>query len=77
MQAAYDLVNEVEKAILQRLDNPLSFEQFFSSKDREHPYYRIYVKNYIIYYVVVGEWMEVRAIVFNRRLNDVAATKVT
>lgn len=63
--AASDLLDDVESAIMKRLkDGPESFEQVYSHKSRKHPYYRIYVRNYIIYYVVLEEHgrkiMEVR-----------------
>ncbi|MBR5376370.1 MAG: type II toxin-antitoxin system RelE/ParE family toxin [Lachnospiraceae bacterium] len=63
--AANDLLDSVESAIMKRLnDGPESFEQVYSRKSRNHPYYRIHVKNYIIYYVVLEEHgrkiMEVR-----------------
>ena len=52
--AANTLLDEVESAIMNRLhEGPESFEPVLSRKDREHPYYRIYVKNYIIYYVII------------------------
>jgi len=63
-QAAEELVNKVEEAIWKRSYNPLSFEVFISVKDRQHRYYRIYVKNYTIYYVVIGDIMEVRRILY-------------
>ncbi len=54
--AANRLLDDVEKAILKRLeDGPEVFERVPSRKDRIHPYYRIYVKNYIIYYTVFEE----------------------
>ncbi len=54
--AANNLLDEVEEAILKRLENgPEIFERVSSSRDRLHPYYRIYVKDYIIYYVVLEE----------------------
>ena len=53
--AANNLMDDVESAILKRLeDGPEIFEPVPSRKDRV-PYYRIYVKNYIIYYVVLEE----------------------
>lgn len=63
--AANNLLDSVESAIMKRLkDGPESFEQVYSRKSRKHPYYRIYVRNYIIYYVVLEEHgrkiMEVR-----------------
>ena len=73
LQAAYLLVDEVEKSIRERLICPESFETYPSIKDRKHPYYRIYVKNFIIYYVVIDDEddafkiMEVRRILYNKR----------
>ncbi len=39
--------------------NPLSFEPYPTSKLRSYPYYRIYVRNYVVYYVVIDRVMEV------------------
>ena len=58
--AAHRLVDDIESAILKRLENPLAFEPYRSAKRREYPYYRIYVRNYVVYYVVIGNVMEVR-----------------
>lgn len=65
--AADNLVTEVEKAIIKRSLSPLSFEPCHSVYDREHDYYRIYVKNYVVYYVVIDDVMEVRRIVYSKR----------
>lgn len=65
--AADNLVTEVEKAIIKRSLSPLSFEPCHSIYGREHDYYRIYVKNYVVYYVVIDDVMEVRRIVYSRR----------
>jgi plasmid stabilization system protein ParE len=54
-QAANDLVDAVEKAIMERLPYAESFEEYHSKNDRKYPYYRIYVDNYIIWYVVIDE----------------------
>ncbi len=54
--AAKNLLDSVEEAILYRLEtNPEGYEPVPSKKKREYPYYRIYVGNYIIYYVVIPE----------------------
>ena len=69
-QAANDLVDAVGQAIIDRCENPESFEIYISSKQRDYPYYRIYVKNYVIYYVVIpGDppTMEVRRFLYSRR----------
>lgn len=54
-QAADDLLDKVEAAILKRLPAAESFEQYHSIRERKYPYYRIYVENYIIYYVVIND----------------------
>ncbi len=71
-KAANDLIDEVEKAIVKRLPVAESFEQYHSARERRYPYYRIYVKNFVIYYVVIGDEgdgkiMEVRRFLYNRQ----------
>lgn len=66
-QAAEKMLAEVEKAILERLEMPLSFEPYKSLKSRKDTYYRIYVGNYTIFYVVIGDVMEVRRIIYSAR----------
>lgn len=65
--AAEKLVDEVQTAIQERTTCAEGFEPYPSSRERRYPYYRIYVKNYIIFYVVISDIMEVRRIVYNRR----------
>ncbi len=74
-QAANNLLDLVESAILERLPNAESFEPYRSLKERRYPYYRIYVKNFVIYYVVVDDEgpkkiMEVRRFLYNRQNRD-------
>lgn len=71
--AADNLLDDIEHAILKRSENPESFEQYRSVKERNLPYYRIYVKNYVIYYVVITggtKIMEMRRILYNKRNKD-------
>lgn len=65
--AADNLVDEVQAAIRERTTCAEAFEPYHSNRERKYPYYRIYVKNYTIFYVVIGDVMEVRRIVYNRR----------
>ena len=65
--AADALLTDVFDAIQERSFYPDAFEAFQSKCEHEHPYYRIYVRNYTIYYVVIDNVMEVRAIMYNRR----------
>lgn len=76
-QAANDLLDLAEAAILERLPNAESFESYRSLKERRYPYYRIYVKNFVIYYVVIDDEgpkkiMEVRRFLYNRQNRDVS-----
>ncbi|MBQ2642748.1 MAG: type II toxin-antitoxin system RelE/ParE family toxin [Eubacterium sp.] len=70
-KAANDLIDAVEEAILKRLPVCESFEPYRSSKKRKYPYYRIYVRNFTIYYVVIDEGnnkiMEVRRFLYNKQ----------
>ena len=68
--AAIRLVDDIESAILKRLENPLAFEPYHSMKKREYLYYRIYVRNYVVYYVVIGTVMEVRRLIYGARDTD-------
>ena len=61
--AALRLVEDIETSILKRLENPLAFEPYRSAKKRDYPYYRIYV----VYYVVIGDVMEVRRLIYGAR----------
>lgn len=67
--AASRFLEQIEEAICNRLDNPLSYEPYKSrhSKSTKYPYYRIYVGSYTIYYVVIEDVMEVRRILSDRR----------
>ena len=73
-EAADNLIDAVEEAILERLPNCESFEPYHSVKEREDPYYRIYVKNFTVYYVVIHmddrKIMEIRRFLYNRQDRD-------
>ncbi len=68
--AAHRLVNDIELAILKRLASPLAFALYQTSKLREHPYYRINVRNFSIFYVVLDDTMEVRRLLYSKRNID-------
>lgn len=65
--SAMKLVEKVESAILERLNCPLSFEPYQSDRKRKNQYYRIYVDNFTVYYVVIEDVMEIRRILYSRR----------
>lgn len=69
-KAANDLLDKVESAIMERLPVAQSFEPYHSVRERRYSYYRIYVDNYMIYYVVIDDdphdlIMEVRRFLYN------------
>ncbi|MCM1299661.1 MAG: type II toxin-antitoxin system RelE/ParE family toxin [[Eubacterium] siraeum] len=68
--AAEKLVKKTESAILKRLEAPLGYEPYHSAKERKDVYYRIYVGNYTVFYVVIGDVMEVRRFIYSRRSFD-------
>lgn len=65
--AAERLVDDVEAAIYERLSCADAFEPYPSAREREHPYYCIQVRNFSIFYVLIGDTMEVRRIQYSRR----------
>ncbi|MBR5344497.1 MAG: type II toxin-antitoxin system RelE/ParE family toxin [Clostridia bacterium] len=69
-QAAKELLEAAEIAILERRPHAEAFEQYHSRKERKYPYYRIYVKNFVIFYVVIPEGnhkvMEIRRFLYGK-----------
>ena len=68
--AAENFYNEVITEIEKRSESPEDFEKYKSSRKRKNTYYRIYVKNYMIFYVVKNNTMEIRRILYSRRNFD-------
>lgn len=68
--SAVKLVDKIETAVMERLNCPLSFEPYQSNRNRKNPYYRIYVDNFTIYYVVISNVMEVRRVLYKGRNAD-------
>lgn len=68
--AALRLIDDIEIAINKRLEMPLAFSPYQSAKNRPHPYYRINVRNFSVFYVIIGDTMEVRRILYSKRNLD-------
>lgn len=66
-ESAMKLLKKIESAIEERTNCPLAFEPFQSNRKRKYLFYRIYVDNFTIYYVVIDNVMEIRRILYNRR----------
>ena len=63
-EAALGLVYDIETAINRRLETPLAFASYPTSKNRLYPYYRINIRNLSVFSVVIGETMEVRRVLY-------------
>ena len=63
--ASENLLNNIEKAIYSRSLNPLGYEKYRTKSNRI--YYRIYIRNFIIFYTVYKKVMVVRRIIYNKR----------
>ena len=68
--AAKTLVSTAEAAIKKRLISPLSTTPYHSINSRQHPYRRILVGNYLIFYVVIDNTMIIRRMLYGRRELD-------
>ena len=68
--AAEEFLSEIERAILVRAKAPLAFEKYAARNYHKNPYYRIYIKNYIIYYIVKEDVLEVRRLLYAKRMTD-------
>ena len=56
--AANRFIDHVERAILARSMAPEAYEVYPSRFEHKYPYYRIYVDQYVIYYVVIDSQQE-------------------
>lgn len=65
--AANHLIDAVEAAIYERLPEAETFEPFPSLRQRQYPYYAIPINNFSVFYVVIGDVMEVRRFLYRRR----------
>ena len=69
--AAKRFLDHVEKSIIERRPFAESFETYPSRFEHKYPYYRIYIDNYVIYYVVIDlgseKIMEVRRLLHQKQ----------
>ena len=66
IEAARKLFDKIIEEISNRAYNPEAYERYYSIKKRKNTYYRIYVKNYTIFYVVKENTIEVRRIIYSK-----------
>ena len=65
--AAKKLLDEVEAGILRHFEEPTLVPVYKSAQERRDAYHWFSAGNYMVFYVVVGEVMEVRRLVYGAR----------
>ena len=65
--AAENLLADIESVVESRCTCADAFEVFRTSNLAKQNYYIIYVKNYMIFYVLIDDVMEVRRILYSHR----------
>ena len=64
---ADNLIDNIDDSIINRLQYPIGFRKYSSKNNPKETYYKIHVKNFTIFYVVIEDVMECRRIIYNRR----------
>ncbi|MCI9247067.1 MAG: type II toxin-antitoxin system RelE/ParE family toxin [Clostridia bacterium] len=65
--AAKNLNQSIRVSIERRAESPEGYKPYQSTKKRNRVYFRMYVKNYIIFYTIEHKTMTVRRILYKRR----------
>ena len=65
--AAKKMINEVEVKVNEHLQNPTCALTYKSAKKRDNTYYWFSVGNYMVFYVVIDNIMEVRRFLYGSR----------
>lgn len=65
--AAERLLDKVEEAILEHVKAPTMAQVYKTTRTRPQPYYWFAVGNYMVFYVVFDDVMEVRRLIYGAR----------
>lgn len=65
--AANNLLDTIEEEIQKRANGIAKYEKYKSNFKRTATYYRIYIKNYTIFYTIEKDCMEIRRIIYSKR----------
>ena len=65
--AAENLLNRTEQAILEHAESPTIAQIYRTTRTRPLPYYWFAVDNYMVFYVVYDDIMEVRRFIYGAR----------
>ncbi len=63
--AAERLLDDVMNSIQNRSNNPEGYEIY--KEDRKYDWYRIYIRNFVVFYIVRDNVMEVAHIIYSAR----------
>ena len=66
-QAANNLIDQVEAKILEHLENPTMAATYRTTRERPLPYYWFSVGNYMVFYVVIDDTVEMRRFLYKAR----------
>jgi addiction module RelE/StbE family toxin len=66
-KAALNLIDELEKKIMDLKINPYSHRLYRPSKPIDTEYRLLGVKNYLVFYVVADNTVEIHRIIYNKR----------
>ena len=69
-KAAERLINNLHTAIIERSKSPKSYEVYKGNKVRKHDWFRIYVRNYTIFYTVENNVIKIAHIIYSKRNFD-------
>ena len=66
-EAAERLLNRTEEAILEHAKSPTMAQVYRTTHKRPHPYYWFAVGNYMVFYVVFDDVIEIRRFIYGSR----------
>jgi len=69
-KAAERLLQNIHKAIEKRRENPESYEVYKSKTNMKYDWYRIYIGNFTIFYIVRNNVMEITHLIYSARNFD-------
>ena len=71
VNAAKRLVDKVEREILKHAQKPTIASKYKTTRKRANPYYWFSVGNYMVFYVVIDDVVEMRRFIYKTRDIDV------
>lgn len=69
-ETAIKMLNTLEIEISSLQENPFRGSIYFSKRKHDCQYRKIFVKNYVIFYLILNDSLEIQRIFYNRRNKD-------